>query len=445
MNRQFLWKTCLMIATGLVAFFYILSVLTSKAEEGMSFIEEPEQQQLKAWAATAEELYLSGDKAALNQWLAKLKQQENTWLAIASFQIDQIAGDTIDVNSVGGHHFGRSIDWKIHLYFEQNPVMEFPFSQGKASFLIKLPEHMRPGGYWLTTKIILQIILPMTILILLSIWLYRHIITPLHQLEKATSAFSKGDFDVRVRKLLGSRNDELAHLASTFDQMASRIGELIAGQRQLISDLSHELRTPLTRLDIAVNNFEIDNSHQHLERIARESIYIRKLVEDTLTLAWLDNEKPIIRQEEVDLVDLLDVVIDDAKFEFSNRELALETPNHAVISNSSHKALCPALENIIRNALRYTPVGKKVVVRLINKSSHYCIEVIDQGPGIAPQYLDKVFLPFFRIDNSREAGNDSFGLGLALAKRLLNSVRANLSAKNNTDEGLTVVIMIPIT
>lgn len=445
MKREFLWKTCLIFAIGLVAFFYILSVLTLKTEEGMSFITEPDRQQLKAWAKTAEELYLSGDKLALNQWITELKQKESTRVSITNFNIENIAGEYINVDAVEAYHFGRSVDWKIHLYFEQNPVMELPFSKAKGSFLIKLPERMRPGGYWLTTKIVLQILLPMSILLLLSIWLYRHIITPLHQLEKATTAFSKGNFDIRVRKRLGNRNDEFAHLASTFDQMASRIGELIENQRQLISDLSHELRTPLTRLDIAVNNFEAGDSQQHLERISRESIHIRKLVEDTLTLAWLDNEKPIIQQEDVDLVDLLDVVVDDAKFEFSNRELVLETPNNAIIHNSSHQALCPALENIIRNALRYTPVGKKVLVKLAEHRTYYCLEVTDQGSGIPEEYLDKIFRPFFRVESSSEAGNNSFGLGLTLAKRLLNSVRADISAKNHQSYGLTVTITLPIT
>jgi len=444
MKCQFLWKSCFIIATSLVAFFYILSVLTLKTEEGMSFIAESDRQQLKSWAKKAEELYLSGDTLALNQWITTLKQKENTRVSIANFNIENIAGEGINTDAVEAYHFGRSVDWKIHLYFEQNPVMEVPFLKTKGSFVIKLPDRMRPGEYWFTTKIFLQIILPMTLLIILSIWLYRHIITPLHQLEKATTAFSKGNFDIRVRKRLGNRNDEFAHLASTFDQMASRIGELIENQRQLISDLSHELRTPLTRLDIAVNNFEVGNSHQHLERISRESIHIRKLVENTLTLAWLDNEKPIIQQEDVDLVDLLDVVIDDAKFEFSNRELVLETPNHAVICNSSHQALCPALENIVRNALRYTPENKTVVVNLSLQNDNYCINVIDEGPGIPEEFLDKVFNPFFRIDNSCIGGNDSFGLGLALAKRHLSSVRATITAKNKSSGGLSVIVMIPI-
>jgi len=445
MNKLPLWKLCLIIATGLVAFFYILSVLTTRTEEGMSFIAETDRNQLKAWGKEAERLYLSGDKVALDDWLTALKKQENTWLAIASFNIEHIGGEDLEEVLADGRHFGRSVDWKIHLYFEVNPVMEVLFSEAKGSFLIKLPKRMRPGEYWLTTRIIMQILLPMTLLILLSTLLYRHIITPLLQLDNAASAFSQGDFNVRVRKLLGNRNDELSHLASTFDQMAIKIGELISNQRQLISDLSHELRTPLTRLDIAVNNFDTNNSSQHLDRIARESNHIRKLVEDTLTLAWLENEKPIIKQEDVDLVDLLDVVIDDAKFEFTDRELKFTSPSNAVIQNSSHKALGPALENIIRNALRYTPASKTVAVTLEQHQDNFSIKVIDQGPGIPEQYLDKVFHPFFRVDNSRIAGNDSFGLGLALAKRHLHSVRADVTAENKLHGGLIVMVMIPIT
>lgn len=444
MNRKILWKLCLIIATGLVAFFYMLDALTTQTEERMSFIGENHRTELKAWGNETERLYKLGKPEQLENFLASIQAQENTWASVAGFTTRHIAGEQPKKDIVGRYHFGRSIEWKIHLYFENNPIMELPFAESDASFLIRLPERMRPGSYWITTRILLQILIPMAILIALSILLYRHIITPLQRLDKATSAFSEGNFNVRVKKHLGNRNDELSHLASTFDQMASRIGELIANQRDLISDLSHELRTPLTRLDIAVESFEVAESSYHLARITRESQHIRKLVEDTLTLAWLNNEKPIIKQEQVDLVDLMDVLIADAQFEFPNRELTYNFPSNALISNSSHKALGQAIENIIRNALRYTPSGKTVHVDLKRYDAHYKICILDQGPGIPEQYLDRVFHPFFRVDNSRITENDSFGLGLALAKRHLHSVRATVDASNQEQGGLAVQISIPI-
>ena len=444
MKRKLLWKLCLILVTGLVSFFYLLHLFTLKTEESMSFIAEQDRAQLQAWGAHAEQLYTAGKTTQLNTWLADLKAQENTWISIAGFKVKHIAGETFDKEIVGNYHFGRSVEWKIHLYFEQNPIMEIPFTDSNASLLIKLPDRMRPGNHWTTTKFMLQIIMPMLVLVVLSIILYRHIITPLQQLEKATAEFSRGNFSVRVAKYLGGRKDELAQLALTFDKMASHIGELINNQRQLISDLSHELRTPLTRLDIAVENFDEHESKQHLERITRESKHIRKLVEDSLTLAWLENEKPIIQQEPVDLVDLLDVLIEDARYEFPDRKLIVNAPASAIIENSCHRALCPAIENVIRNALRYTPVSEQVTISMSLEAGSYKLQISDQGPGIPEQYLEKVFEPFFRVDDARISEGDSFGLGLALAKRHLASVRAQISAENDPAGGLIVVIMIPI-
>lgn len=444
MNRKILWKLCFMIATGLVAFFYVLHVLTALTEEQMSFIADNHRIELQTWANEAEDLYILGEQSQLEDLLTSIQKQENTWVSVAGFNSIHIAGEVPEEDIIGRYHFGRSVEWKIHLYFENNPIMELPFTETEASFLIRLPERMRPGNYWATTRILLQILIPMAILIALSVLLYRHIITPLRRLDKATSAFSEGNFNVRVKKHLGKRNDEFSHLAATFDLMACRIGELISNQRDLISDLSHELRTPLTRLDIAVSSFDDQESEYHIARIARESQHIRQLVEDTLTLVWLDNEKPIIKQEDVDLVDLLDVLVDDARFEYPDRELTLDCPQSAVINNSSHKALAPAIENIIRNALRHTPTGQSVQVVLAQCDSQYILNIIDQGPGIPEQYLDRVFRPFFRVENSRITESDNFGLGLALAKRHLNSVRAKVCVNNREPGGLVVKILIPI-
>ncbi|MCG7534167.1 sensor histidine kinase [Pseudoalteromonas sp. OOF1S-7] len=445
MKRTFLWKLCLIVATGLVVFFYLLHALTLKTEETMSMIAKADRTELTQWRVKSEQLYMDNNTKALNAWLQQLMSEESTWASVASFRAVHLAGEPIDKDIVGTYHFGRSIEWKIHLYFAANPVMELPFEHSNASLLIKLPSRMRPGTYWATTKFLLQVLIPMAVLAVLSVLLYRHIITPLRKLDSATSAFSQGNFKVRLGRYLGKRNDEFAHLAATFDQMAVRIGELIASQRQLIADLSHELRTPLTRLDIAVESFDVQDAQTHLARIARESGQIRKLVEDALTLAWLENEKPLLKRENVDLVDLLDVLVEDARFEFPSRCIVFDSPTSALVQNSCHRALCPAIENVIRNALRYTPVGKKVQITLTQQAKQYCLRIQDQGPGIPEAFIEKVFEPFFRVDNARHAQSDSFGLGLALAKRHLTSVGACISAHNPGAGGLVVTIMIPIT
>lgn len=121
----------------------------------------------------------------------------------------------------------------------------------------------------------------------------------------------------------------------------------------------------------------------------------------------------------------------------------MNSPNSAVISDSSHKALCPAIENVLRNALKYTPCKETVSVRLTQQQDHYLLEINDSGPGIPEHLLGKIFEPFFRVDDSRMAESDSFGLGLALAKRHLLSVGANIYALNRKGGGLSVKITIP--
>lgn len=442
MNRRLLWKLFLIIATGTVALFYVINILTSRAEEGMSFIAPEHREQIKAWGREAERLHLAGDEYALRVWLEQLQTQEQTWAAVVKSELTGLAGSQLTNRFYDEFSIGRSVDWMIHLYFEENPIMEVTFADRRIHFLILLPQRMRPGLYWGYTQLVLQIILPMVLLSLLSLVLYRHIMSPLRELERATRAFSSGKLDVRVRQLLGSRSDEITELAATFDQMAGRIGELIVNQRQLIADLSHELRTPLTRLDIALYNLQEDRSDANIERIQRESQQIRRLVEDTLTLAWLDNERPGLQQESLDLVDLLDVLCDDAQFEFPDRKLLRRLPDTAEIQSSSHRALGQALENIIRNALRFTQPGGQVCVELNCLENSYVIQVWDQGPGVPADCLENIFEPFFRVDQARTESS-GFGLGLALARRQLRAVGGSVSAMNLSQGGLQMTVVLP--
>jgi two-component system sensor histidine kinase PfeS len=150
------------------------------------------------------------------------------------------------------------------------------------------------------------------------------------------------------------------------------------------------LRTPLARLDIAIDGLHSETGKQaNLARIETESRRIRKLVDDTLTLAWLENERPQLKQESLDLVDLIDVLAEDARFEFPDRTLDCQLPDSALIENSNHRALGQALENVLRNAMRYTPAGKTVTIALQQQKQqpgHYHVAIRDQGPGVPPQH-----------------------------------------------------------
>lgn len=449
MTRRLFWKLCLIIGTGVVAMFYLINVAVNHFENDMSMLSDSSREELINWQKKAEVIFDQGDMSELERWVDDLQQQESIWAVIAKANVVELAGNRSHRYEYTGYNLGRSIDWKIHLYFEHAPVMQLPFKDGATSLVVQLPQRMRPGSLWNLTRLSLQVLLPMLILVCLSIVLYRHIMHPIKELDLASRAFSKGDFSVRVREQLGSRNDELSQLAETFDLMAERISDQIMHQRVLLTDLSHELRTPLTRLDIATDNLlthrekGVEDTQIKLERIHKESQHIRKLVDDTLTLSWLDNESPQLRIESLDLVDLLEILIEDGRFEYPDKLISADLPNQAHIENSNHRALGQALENILRNALRYTPINKKVRVSLIDYKHEYQIIIADQGPGVPKEHLNTIFRPFFRIDSARSCNSDSFGLGLALAQRQLHAIAATVFAKNDTAGGLVMTVTVP--
>lgn len=449
MTRRLFWKLCLIIGTGVVAMFYLINVAVNHFENDMSMLSDSSRTELTDWQTKAEIIFDQGDMNELERWVDNLQQQENIWAVIAKANVVELAGNRSHRYEYTGYNLGRSIDWKIHLYFDRAPAMQLPFKDGTTSLVVQLPQRMRPGSLWNLTRLSLQVLLPMSILVCLSIVLYRHIMHPIKELDLASRAFSKGDFSVRVREQLGSRNDELSQLAETFDLMAERISEQIMHQRVLLTDLSHELRTPLTRLDIATDNLlshregGVEDTQIKLERIHKESQHIRKLVDDTLTLSWLDNESPQLRIESLDLVDLLEILIEDGRFEYPDKLISADLPNQAHIENSNHRALGQALENILRNALRYTPINKQVRVSLIDHEYEYQIIISDQGPGVPKEHLNTIFRPFFRIDSARSCNSNSFGLGLALAQRQLNAIAATVFATNSIAGGLIMTVTVP--
>ena len=443
MRNTLFWRLSASITLATVILFLFINELTDKTEWHMSFIAKEHQEQLRNYAKEAEEMYLKGENEALKAWLQTLQKQENTWAAIVKSELNPMLGGYIQQDYLDRFVLGRGVDWKIHLYFNYNPIMEVPFVDKHTHFLIQLPTRMRPGAYWKHVDLILQIALPLLPLLLLTWLIYRYVMSPLQRLAIATRKFSEGDYEARARPDLGVREDELTDLADTFDQMAENTSKLIIQQRQLIADLSHELRTPITRMEMAIGsakqNISVD---QLLPRLEKETNDIRALIEDTLTLAWLENEKPKLKGEEFDLIELINVIIEDAKFEFPDAQFIIDFPQQLNLLDCSQRALVQALENLIRNALKYSPAEKSITIKVEKDKAHVIILISDQGEGVPQEHLENIFKPFFRVDKSRDKQPDGFGLGLALARRQIEALSGSLKA-NNVSSGLQMKIQLP--
>ncbi|RGP56056.1 sensor histidine kinase [Pseudomonas abyssi] len=446
MNRRLWWKLCLTLVVGMLVLFWSISQLALQTEEAMSFIDEDHQQTLRSYAAQAEALHNAGDEQALARWLQTVQQQENTWAGVVRTQLTPLGGTVVPAGYDDGIALGRDLSWKIHLYFAENPVMDVPFADGHTRFLIKLPQRMRPGNYWTHSRVLLQVVLPFTVLLIICLLLYRHLMHPLRRLELATRRFRDGDYSARVGDQLRGRKDELAGLAKVFDAMAERTEELILHQRQRLADMSHELRTPLTRIEMAVSLARQQGGDALLlERIHAECNGMRQLVEDALTLSWIEQEAPVLRDESLDLTELLDSLIDDARFEFADRQLQVSLPAVAPLTRSSHRALGQAIENVLRNALDHTPVDGVVQLTLAEAADEWLLSISDQGKGVPEPLLEAIFQPFFRAPQAvaGAAERAGFGLGLALARRQIIATGGSIRACPAAGGGLCMEIRLP--
>jgi two-component system sensor histidine kinase PfeS len=443
-------KLYLTIALSSIVLIWLVMVVSDYAETRLSTIAKAHQITLLAYAQHASDILNDkvGSQKKLQIWVEKIQEKENTWLAIMKTEPQWLVGGYAPLVFEGETDFtiGRNMAYPIHLYYSHNPVMKVAIPNSQYNLLIQLPQRMRPGAYIKILNSAIKLGLPILLVALLSLLLYRHIIAPLQQLQKATQSMIKGDLDVSLAAKLTERKDELGELASSFNTMTERIRLLISRQRQLISDISHELRTPITRIKLVLAN---SDNNSAFKRVEQEVNSMQVLLEDTLTLSWLNNQDKKLLQESVDVSLLIDTIVDDANFEFSRQDITMNMPDSCVIHNSNHRALGQALENIVRNAMKYTPVGTPVVVCLSivteNHEPHIKIEISDQGEGIEDMYLQEIFEPFFRVNKARDKNTEGYGLGLALSKRQIEVIRGSVVAKQNHPQGLTFLIVLPLT
>jgi signal transduction histidine kinase len=272
---------------------------------------------------------------------------------------------------------------------------------------------------------------------------------PIRHLRQAFELAAEGDLALRVSPLMAGRRDELADLGLGFDRMSQRLDALISGQRRLLHDVSHEMRSPLARLQAAIGlarqqPARIDDT---LARIEREGERMNLLVGELLTLSRLDAGvgQPI---EQVELGELLTDIVEDARFEGAERQISVVyTPGEMATLQANPDLLHRAIENVVRNALRFSPPGGCVEIAAgRGADGDFCITIGDSGPGVPEAQLSLIFQPFFRADpaGGEMTNGDSYGLGLAIAQRVTATVHGQISAKNKAAGGLLVEIKLPV-
>jgi two-component system OmpR family sensor kinase len=274
-----------------------------------------------------------------------------------------------------------------------------------------------------------------------------YLTAPVQRIRAGFGALAKGDFSIRLGPSVGRRRDEIADLAHDFDMMAKRLDELVNARDRLLAGVSHELRSPLARLQLAIGLARQDPAKVglSLDRISREAARLDEMVGELLTLSKLESGAG--RTEDYfDLAEIVKRVAEDAGFEAAPMGVCVQVEIHPGDENrdwivlGNGKLMSRAVENIVRNAIRFSGKGQQVRIVLERQPDGFCLTVADQGPGVPEAELGALFKPFVQ-----GAGGDGkgFGLGLAIAERAVTAHGGAMTARNASSGGLAIAVRIP--
>ncbi len=278
-----------------------------------------------------------------------------------------------------------------------------------------------------------------------------YLTAPILNIGAAARRLAAGELSTRVGPSMGRRKDEMSRLAQDFDIMAERIESLLTSQRTLLRDISHELRSPLARLNVALELCRRDAKPElvkSLDRIEMESGRLNDMIGHLLTLNRIETGISVMEKTTIDLTELIREIVDDADFEAKsmNREVNIICMEACLVAGDED-LLRRAIDNVARNAVRYTGEGSAVEVslRCVQEENHLqaLLTIRDHGPGVPVAFLPHLFKPFYRVGKGRERETGGSGLGLAITEAAVRLHGGAIRAANAEDGGLIIEMSLP--
>ncbi|WP_411392653.1 histidine kinase sensor domain-containing protein [Pseudomonas sp. MPB23] len=440
-RHPLLWKMAVLHVCACLLLVWLVWNWGLRVERNTYFLEPSDRVALAAYAAEAEQVAARGDAQAVERWRLALQQREHTWVAVLDERLQSLGTSPLSASQIGHLTFMRKLSWPMSKRLEDElPYVSIAFPQHpeRGRLVMQLPERLLPPGLTPWTHVLTHGVVPVLLALGLGLVLYRHLVQPLNELRERANTLSGGDLAPLASSRVTRRPDELGELARAYEHMAERLRQSLDQQRQLLRTLSHEIRTPLARLKIASESgLPPDQLEQ---RLAREVEDMRRLVDDSLNLAWLDTEKPRLPTETVVVASVWEALVQDAHFETGWSLEALVCELDSTCQLRVHlNSFAQALENVLRNAIRHSPAHGVVRLRGRRDGDSWCLVVEDQGPGVAEADLERIFDPYLRLDGTQGSG---FGLGLSIARRAIELQGGELWASRGA-QGLRMNLRLP--
>jgi len=331
---------------------------------------------------------------------------------------------------------------------------QLPHAEGSFAWLsrisrLQVAHQDSTGRYWMILqgppRVMFWFVRPehlwvLGICVLLCYWLSWHLTSPVRKLQRAVDCFGRGELNVRAES---KRGDELGQLARAFNLMADRIQTLLTAERRLLLDISHELRSPLARLSVAVELARSGKDPADLDRIQKEADRLNTLIGELLQVTRAEGDPSQRIMEPVLLNDVVAEIVDDTSIEARAKdcELVFQAGAHVMLDGDP-ELLRRAIENVVRNAIRYAPTGSRIEIDLTRRGQDAVVRVRDFGPGVPQESTERIFDPFYRVDSDRNRASGGTGLGLAIARRAV-QLHGGIIRAQNAAPGLQVNIELP--
>jgi two-component system, OmpR family, sensor histidine kinase CpxA len=411
---------------------------------------------LRSTALTeAIDAYEHGGAAKAHEYLENLQMRQHVRAFVFDEQGNEISGRSSPgwAERVAG---GRPVAPRPGMIFPRPQILTESKASDDGHHLYTIALELPPGprvffGPWgiPVPGLIIAVLTSGIVCYFLSWYLTK----PVVRLRAATRQLAAGDLSARAggqAKSVG--HDEIAGLVRDFNAMAERIETLMKAQSRLLNDISHELRSPLARLNVALGLARQRSGPESavmLERIELEAGRLNELIGRLLTLARMEDGEQRVPSIPVALDEVVLAVGEDAEFEAQARHCHVhsEIPegNWTVLGDVS--LLHSAIENVVRNAIRYTREGSAVEIGLEKNaaSNEAIVCVTDCGSGVPADALEKLFQPFYRLDDARGRQTGGVGLGLAITERAVRFHGGRVTASNRAEGGLMVEIHLPLT
>ncbi len=291
------------------------------------------------------------------------------------------------------------------------------------------------------------LIMAIVLTLITSALLARSIARPVHAIGHAARSLAGGALDTRVAPSVPLRDDEIGELARDFDAMAARMQALVNSREQLLRDVSHEFRSPLARMRLLlgiVRQPDVDK-HTTAARLDLELTRLDRLIGQVLRLTRIDASVAVPQMEQVELVETLETIVRDAEFEGKSRDIVVDwqCAHESVWMQGHPEWIASAVENVVRNALRYADAQSRVLIRLEHTADAVAVTIADEGPGVPAEALTKIFLPFYRVSVEHARVQPGDGIGLAIVERVMRIHGGTARAENRPGGGLLVTLRFP--